>query len=96
MHKLPHSAGVHTCHTPDCMNLVPVLLTWHSTLYKRHPLHTIGSYQYCLLWESLARLRTEYQTSAAGLPLKLTLSAMHLRCLCCYFVLEHLAVSVRC
>jgi hypothetical protein len=39
MHLLAHSAGVHTCHTPDCMILVPVLLTWHSTLYNRHPLH---------------------------------------------------------
>jgi hypothetical protein len=39
VHELAHSAGVHACHTPDCMNLVPVLLTWHSTLYHRHPLH---------------------------------------------------------
>jgi hypothetical protein len=44
MHLLAHSAGVHTCHTPDCMILVPVLLTWHSTLYNRHPLHTIATY----------------------------------------------------
>jgi hypothetical protein len=32
MHLLAHSAAVHTCHTPDCMILVPVLLTWHSML----------------------------------------------------------------
>jgi hypothetical protein len=46
MHLLAHSAGVHTCHTPDCMILVPVLLTWHSTLYSRHPLHTIATYKF--------------------------------------------------
>jgi hypothetical protein len=34
VHELAHAAGVHTCHTPDCRNLVPVLLTWHSTLYN--------------------------------------------------------------
>jgi hypothetical protein len=45
MHLLAHSAGVHTCHTPDCMILVPVLLTWHSALYNRHPLHTIATYK---------------------------------------------------
>jgi hypothetical protein len=29
-----------TCgHTPDRMNLVPVLLTWHDNLYNRHPRH---------------------------------------------------------
>jgi hypothetical protein len=47
VHELPHSAGVHTGRTPDCMNLVPVLLTWHSTLYNRHPLHTIATYTEC-------------------------------------------------
>jgi hypothetical protein len=45
MHLLSHSAGVYTCHTPDCMILVPVLLTWHSTVYNRHPLHTIATYK---------------------------------------------------
>jgi hypothetical protein len=43
MHELAHSAGVHTCHTPDYMNSVPVLLTWHRTLYNRQPLHTIAA-----------------------------------------------------
>jgi hypothetical protein len=35
-HELAHSAGVNTCHPHDCVNLVPVLLTWHSTLYNLH------------------------------------------------------------
>jgi hypothetical protein len=39
-HEFAHSAGVHTCHTPDCMKFVTLLLTWHSNSYKRHPLHT--------------------------------------------------------
>jgi hypothetical protein len=54
MHLLAHSAGVHTCHTPDCMILVPVLLTWHSTLYNRHTLHTIAAYKFWLLREGWA------------------------------------------
>jgi hypothetical protein len=50
------SAGVHTCHAPDCMNLVPMLLTWHTS-------HTFSQAfclsclfvlkQYCKLWRSL-------------------------------------------
>jgi hypothetical protein len=48
MHELAQSAGVHTCHTPDCMNLVPVLLAWHSILYNRQPLHTIATYKVTL------------------------------------------------
>jgi hypothetical protein len=36
--ELAHSAGVQFCLTPDCSNLVPVLLAWHSTLYNQHPL----------------------------------------------------------
>jgi hypothetical protein len=32
--ELARSLGVHTCHTPDCMNLVPVLLILLSTLYN--------------------------------------------------------------
>jgi hypothetical protein len=39
---------------PDCMILVPVLLTWHSTLYNRHPLHTIATYKVWLLREGCA------------------------------------------
>jgi hypothetical protein len=44
-HEVSHSAGVHTCHIPDSMNLVPALLAWHSTLYNRHSLHTKATYQ---------------------------------------------------
>jgi hypothetical protein len=40
--------------TPDCMNLVPVLLTWHSTLYNRDPLQTKATYNYRLLGEGWA------------------------------------------
>jgi hypothetical protein len=47
-------AGVNTFYTPDCMNVVPVLLTWHSTLYNRQPLHTIATHEYSLLWEGWA------------------------------------------
>jgi hypothetical protein len=66
VHEIAPSAGVHTCHTHDCMNLVQVLLTWHSTLYNRHPLHMIATYKYRLLWEGWARERAECQTSAAA------------------------------
>jgi hypothetical protein len=52
--------------TPDGMNLVPVLLTWHSTLYNRHPLHTIATYTYCSFWEDWAWQLAEYQTSATA------------------------------
>jgi hypothetical protein len=45
MYELVHSDGVRTCHTPDCMNLVPVLLTWYGTLYSRHPLHAKATYK---------------------------------------------------
>jgi hypothetical protein len=39
------SGGGHTCHTPNCMNLVSVLLLpWQSTLYNRQPPHTTGTY----------------------------------------------------
>jgi hypothetical protein len=48
MHELAHSAGVQTCHTPDCVNLVPVLLIWHSTLYNRQPLYAIATLK-CVL-----------------------------------------------
>jgi hypothetical protein len=51
VHEFAHSARVHTCHTPDCMSLVPVLLTWHSTLYNGNPLYTIATYKYWVLWE---------------------------------------------
>jgi hypothetical protein len=37
VHERTHSAGVHTCHTPDCMNVEPVLRTWHSTLHNQSP-----------------------------------------------------------
>jgi hypothetical protein len=41
------------------MNLVPVLLTWHSTLYNQH-----HSHMYVLIsWEGRARQRVDYQTS---------------------------------
>jgi hypothetical protein len=55
VHELAYSAGVHTCHTPDCKNLVQVLMTRHGTLYNRHPLNTIATYKYRLLWEVWAR-----------------------------------------
>jgi hypothetical protein len=55
MHELAHSAGVHACRThDDWMNLVLVLLKWHSILYNRHPLHSIATYTYWLLWEGWA------------------------------------------
>jgi hypothetical protein len=44
LHEFDLEAGVLTC--PDCMNLVPVLLTWHSTLYSRHTLHMVAKYKY--------------------------------------------------
>jgi hypothetical protein len=44
-HELAHPAGLQICHTSDCMNLVPVLLAWHSILYNRQALHTKASYQ---------------------------------------------------
>jgi hypothetical protein len=56
-------AGEHTCRTPDCTDLVPVLrsmliiMTLHSSLYNRHPLHTMATYKYLLLWEGWASLR---------------------------------------
>jgi hypothetical protein len=53
-HERAHSAGVHTCLSP-ARNLVPVLLTWHSTLYNRHPLHKKVTQQYELLGESWER-----------------------------------------
>jgi hypothetical protein len=79
-HELAHSAGVHTCHTPDCMNWVPVpvLLTWHSTLYNRHPTYRATTYQYGwytdykgynqyrLFGEGWSGQRAEYQTSASA------------------------------
>jgi hypothetical protein len=34
------------CHTPDRMNLAPMLLTWRSTLDIQNPLHTIATYAY--------------------------------------------------
>jgi hypothetical protein len=34
-HEAAHSAGVHACLASDRLNLVPVLLAWHSTLYNR-------------------------------------------------------------
>jgi hypothetical protein len=37
MHELAHSAGVHPCHAPDCMNLVPVLLRWTQHLVQPTP-----------------------------------------------------------
>jgi hypothetical protein len=53
--ELALSIGVHACHNPDCMNLVPVLLTWHSTLYNQYPLHNIATYKYRIFWEGYAR-----------------------------------------
>jgi hypothetical protein len=55
VHEFVHSAGVHMCHTP-CMNLVLVLLTWHSTGYNRHPLHTIATYKNCIILITLGGL----------------------------------------
>jgi hypothetical protein len=41
---LRHGLGTSSSHTPEFMNLVPVLLTLHSTLYNRYPLHTKATY----------------------------------------------------
>jgi hypothetical protein len=49
MHELAQSAGVQTCHIPDGMTLVLVLLTLHSTLYNQQPLQNIATYKYALL-----------------------------------------------
>jgi hypothetical protein len=46
MHVFAHSAVVHTCHTPDCMNFLPVLQTQRSVLYNRQPLHIIATHKY--------------------------------------------------
>jgi hypothetical protein len=97
MHLLAHSAGVHTCYTPDCMNLVPVLLTWHSALYNQQPLHTIynspfmphASLNYFGRVGHGNGLNTR---NPLQLLLKLTLSARLLHCLCCHVVLKHLAL----
>jgi hypothetical protein len=55
VHELTHASGVHTFLIPDCMNLVAVLLTWDTTLYNWHPIHTIATYTYLSLWEGWAR-----------------------------------------
>jgi hypothetical protein len=39
-HELAHSIGVYTLHSPNCVDLVPVLLTLHSTLHNRDPADT--------------------------------------------------------
>jgi hypothetical protein len=65
VHEHALSGGVHTCHTPHCMNFVPVLLTWHSPLYSRQPLHKRASYNYGLFLEGWARYR-EHQRPAEG------------------------------
>jgi hypothetical protein len=65
-HELAHSAGGHTCRSPDCMNLVPLLLTWHSTLYNQHPLHKTATCHDKLLGEGWARKPAEDQTFAAA------------------------------
>jgi hypothetical protein len=79
MHLLAHSAGVHTCRTHDFMILVPVLLTWHSTLYNRHPLHTIATYKFGYFGRvgHGNGLNTRHLLQ---LPLKLTISARNLQC----------------
>jgi hypothetical protein len=83
VHELAHSAGVHTWH-PDCVNLVPVLLTWHSTLYNNgHALLTIATEKYRLLWEGWAYNGLNIK-HLLQLPLKRTLSARHLHCMCCH------------
>jgi hypothetical protein len=75
-----HSAGVHTCHTLDCMKLVGVLLTWHSTLYNRRPFtpkpHASIDYFGRVGQDNRMNIRYLLQ-----LPLKLTLSARYLNCL---------------
>jgi hypothetical protein len=76
-HELAHSNAVHTCHTPDCMNLVPVVLTWHSTLCNRHPLKHM---QASITSDYVGRVRqgNGLNIHLLQLPLKLTLSARHL------------------
>jgi hypothetical protein len=94
VHALAHAAGVHTRHTPDCMNLVPVLLTWHSTLSNRHPPFTIVTYKYDYLGrvgQSIG-LKTRHLLQ---LPLKHNFSQAPrgwLHRLCCHFVLKHLVL----
>jgi hypothetical protein len=73
--------------TLDCMNLVPVLLRCHSTLYDRHLLHT--SIDCFGRFGQVNGLNTRHLLQ---FPPKLTLSAMHLYCLCCHFVLKHSAL----
>jgi hypothetical protein len=88
VHRLPHSAGVHNVHTPHC-NLVPVLLTWHSTLYNPTPLshqcHAQGL-QYIDYFGRVGqggnRLNTRH-------PLQFPL--LNLSGRCCRFVLKHMA-----
>jgi hypothetical protein len=77
MQLLSHSAGVHTCHTPDCMILVPVLLTWHSTLYNDIPF----TQELHLSFGYLGRVGQGNGLNTRHLlqrQLKLTISARHL------------------
>jgi hypothetical protein len=70
----------HTCQTPDCMNLVPVLLTWHSTLNNRQLLHTIATYKYQLHAGRVGHGNGLNIRHLLQLPQTLTLSARHLHC----------------
>jgi hypothetical protein len=90
-HELAYSGGAHACQAgADCTNLVPMLLTWHSTLYNRHtPTHTKSTCQYTLLgggggWQG----KGLHIRHVPQLPLEVTFSARHLPC---RFILKHWA-----
>jgi hypothetical protein len=65
-HELTHS-GVHTYHTPDCMDLVPVLLTQQSTLQA--PLsHKIHKPKWITIIDYLGRVRPGNRLHIRHLP----------------------------
>jgi hypothetical protein len=61
-----HCMCLDSCHKPDCVNLAPVLLTWHSTLYNRFPPYTTVTQQIRLLGEGWARYRAAHKASIAA------------------------------
>jgi hypothetical protein len=50
--------------TPDCMNLVPVLLTWHTTLSSQHPLHKIASVEVTQLSRDTSRKHAQQRKAS--------------------------------